>query len=288
MAPSPEGTRGVEGSGGGAPAPLSLRLLRSITRLVPPLPYASGVGNRIAKPLWCARHKERYVLPVWDGVLMLLDPADTVGGNLTFVPHLYERWERAAVRRLVKAGDVFVDLGANIGAYSLWAATLVGPQGTVVAIEPEPNNFATLRLNRDLNHLENVRLCNVGTSDRVEELTMYVNAWNSGGHSFVSKADGGGGAVRIPCKPLADVLREAGLGRVDFLKVDIEGFEEKVLTRFFIDAPPTSPLRPRHLLTELNFGLGGEGAERAARAICDAGFELVTMKGGDALFRRRD
>jgi FkbM family methyltransferase len=271
-----------------APVPRSLKLLRSFTRLIPPVPHASGVGNRVVKPLWCASHADAdsYVLPVWDGVLMIVNPRDMIGGNLTFVPQLYERWGRAAVRRLLRRGDTFVDLGANIGAYSLWVAKLVGPTGTVVAVEPEPRNCTVLRRNVELNGLLNVKTFSVGVSDRSEALTLLLNESNSGGHSFVGQPYARGAGVEVPCKPLADVLRDAKVARVDVMKVDIEGFEEKVLTKFFEDVPRESPLRPNHILTELWFGRRSPEDDRIVRSICAGGYELVSRQKGNALFRR--
>jgi FkbM family methyltransferase len=275
-------------SSDGRRAPFSLKILRSLTRLIPPLPHASGVGNRFVKPLWCALHADSYVLPVWDGVRMVVNPGDTVGGNLTFVPHLYERWERSAVRRLLSHGDTFVDLGANIGAYALWAATLVGPRGTVLAVEPEPRNYALLRRNIELNGLLNVQALHLGVSDRRETLTLFLSESNSGGHTFVHQAESRGRRVDVPCKPVVEVLRDAEVTRVDLMKVDIEGFEERVLSKFLEDVPPDSPLRPKHILTELFFGRSGPAGDRLIRRICEAGYVLVTRKKADALLRRAD
>src|SRR5206468_12565356 len=62
------------------------------------------------------------------------------------------------VRRLLspQLSDVVVDVGANIGAHTVWLARKVGPSGLILAIEPEPNNFMILSLNQQINHLTNV------------------------------------------------------------------------------------------------------------------------------------
>lgn len=72
----------------------------------------------------------------------------------------------------LKPGDVFVDVGANIGYFSLLASKLVGPGGRVVAIEASPEVFDLLRRNLELNKAHNVRAVNVAISDREGSLQL--------------------------------------------------------------------------------------------------------------------
>ena len=188
----------------------------------------------------------------------------------------------------MRPGDTFVDLGANIGAYSLWAAKLVGPRGTVVAVEAEPRNFAVFCRNVQLNGFSNIRTFNIGVSDRYEQLTLFLNETrNSGGHTFVGGLHSGSSSVQVKCKPLAEILREAEVRRVDFMKLDIEGFEERVLSKFFEDVPRDSALRPTHIVTEVLFGRGS-GSHELVRIICEAGYVLAMEKKGSALLQRRN
>jgi hypothetical protein len=106
--------------------------------------FAASVGKRL-------------ILPGLDGPLDLvtwgiktrIDPRRNVTEKrLMFSPSRFEPEERDLLRRELKAGDVFVDVGANVGAYSLWVGPIIGPSGRIVAIEPQPSVLARLCNNR--------------------------------------------------------------------------------------------------------------------------------------------
>jgi FkbM family methyltransferase len=270
-----------------APPPRAFRLLAGLTRLIPPLPHASGISNRIVKPLWCRNHKERYRVEVWKGIEMIIDPADGIGGNLAFIPHLFDAWEREAIRESVPSGGTFVDIGANIGSYALWAALQVGPRGRVLAYEAEPTNFAALVENIALNRFEQISARQVGVSDRSEILRLKLNPnGNCGGHSFVPGVhQDSTEEVEVQCEPLAGLLETSGVATIDFMKLDIEGFEQRVLSKFFSDVPPSSALRPKRILTEMFFGYGKQPGT-LWDAIVSAGYKLERQGKTNALFVR--
>jgi FkbM family methyltransferase len=284
----PEEVAPGKGEASERPLPLMLRVLLSLSRRLPPIPRISGISNRFLKPLWCSRHSGPYVFQVWPGIRMLLDPGDAVGGNLAFIPQLYDRWERAAIRDLLPEGGTFVDVGANVGAYSLWAARVVGERGRVIAYEAEPRNYDVLKTNLELNRVKNATAFNVGVSDQAEQLTLYLNASkNSGGNTFVPGIHPPGpGTITVPCRPLLGLLRESGAARVDFMKLDIEGFESRVLARFFAESPEDSLLRPRYVLTELSFGRGD--TDLLIPKMLEHGYHCVTHRNGNALFQRKN
>src|ERR1039457_4643286 len=267
-------------------APVALVCIRWLTSLIPPVPHASGLSNRIVKPLWCRVSRRPVVLPVWGKMTMLLHPADTVGGTLTFIPHLWDRWGRQYIRRVRKPGSVFVDVGSNIGAYALWAADLVGPKGRVVAIEPDPSTVEILRRNIHLNQLEPViSVCHVGVSDCDEVLRVSRRCGDMGVTRLVS--DGECHGPEIACRTLASVLTSAGVERVDMLKLDIEGFEPKVLRQYFRETEQQPHLRATHILVEIDGGPLSQAEKHSlAELIQSNGYELVHT-GPDAAFRRK-
>jgi len=268
-------------------APRALRIAAGLSRCLPPLPHMSCVGNRILKPLFARRSSRSYILPVWPGQRMLLDPSDCIGGNLTFAPQLYDRWERQAMRALLPARGTFVDVGANVGAYALWAARCVGTGGRVLAIEADPLNFAALEQNIGLNNLANVvDACQAGASDREEVRILSRNVTgNCGGHSFVGTGRDG---VAVTCRPLRDILAEHVIPSVDMMKVDIEGFELTVLRRFFGDVGVGSPLRPRYLLVETTGGPGGvESASELLDFLQAEGYAMLRSDSNALLERVR-
>lgn len=221
---------------------------------------------------------------------MIVDPADCIGGNLAFIPQLFDVWERAAVDKFLPRGGVFIDLGANIGAYSLWAAKRVGPTGRVLAYEAEPMNFSVLLENIAINRFERViQAHRIGVSDTTESLMLQLNdSGNSGGHSFISNVHGERGtSITVGCEPLAKLIAEADIQRVDFMKMDIEGFEQRVLSRFFSDVQVGSPLRPAVILTEMYFGNEKQPDHLLLSTIEQAGYKLHGRKANNYLFVRR-
>jgi FkbM family methyltransferase len=266
--------------------PRLFRILTSLTRRIPDLPHASAVSNRFIKPMWCRTHRDIYRVAVWEGIEMYIDPADSLGGYLAFVPQLYDAPERRAITRLLPEGGTFVDVGANIGAYSLWAARIVGPRGRVLAFEAEPVNYARLLENIALNRFNQVEGINVGVSDRPETLRLQLNqVGNAGGHSFARGAypEGSVPEIDVQCESLAVLLDRSGVARIDFMKLDIERFEQRVLAKFFEDVPRNSPLRPRHMLTEM-YPQDEKGPETLWATIVAAGYRLQWQGKSNALF----
>ena len=262
--------------------PRSFRILSGLTRLIPHLPHASGLSNRIVKPAYCRYHRGRFRVKVWGNIEMIVDPADTIGGNLAFIPQLFDVWERNAIQEYLPRGGVFVDIGANIGSYALWAARQVGPGGRVLAYEAEQNNFAALVENIALNGYRQIDAFQVGVSDKAETLKLRMSDGNTGGHSFALGAERPSPVeVEVKCEPLERLVADAG--HIDFMKLDIEGFEQRVLTQFFDDVPAGSPLRPRFVLTEM---LHGDVVE-LSNTIRSAGYGLVKRSGYNALFARQ-
>jgi FkbM family methyltransferase len=126
--------------------------------------------------------------------------------------------ERDVVRRLLRPGLRAVDVGANIGYYLLLIESAVGPGGSVACFEPEPENLRELERNVEANHFENVRVfaAAVGAEDGRVSMRMGINA-------AVAGAEGGDFAV--PLVRLDSALE----GPVDFVKIDVEGYEGHVL-----------------------------------------------------------
>lgn len=121
--------------------------------------------------------------------------------------------------------DIVVDVGANIGGFTLLAARRVGPTGRVVAVEPEPENFLLLRRNVRQNGFANVRLIQAAVDAQAGRRTLYRSG-DPAMHTLLPRyADGVGVAVTT----LDLVEREEDLPRVDVLKIDVEGAELRVL-----------------------------------------------------------
>lgn len=168
----------------------------------------------------------------------------------------------------LRPGDGFIDVGANIGHYSLLAAGIVGDAGPVVAIEAAQWIHATLDKHVALNQRRNIRTVQVAASDQRGALRLYHgHAGNIGKTTTIARRDESGTTVRagmptpanadgetapasapadmqsseVPALPLADILSADEIARARIIKIDVEGAELQVLRGL---QPLLSRLRP--------------------------------------------
>lgn len=132
---------------------------------------------------------------------------------------------------LIRPGSVILDIGANVGLYSLLGSELTGPGGRILAFEPEPNTCAALKKNLSLNGINNVTTLPMALSDRngMVELVVpeEVKAKFEYGDSYLSmkQTDADKSPAAIPCRRLDEVLEEMNILNVDVIKIDVEGAE---------------------------------------------------------------
>lgn len=184
------------------------------------------------------------------GVRMRLRLNDNSCERRLFVtPHFFEPASLNQLSRRLKANVRFVDVGANIGTYALLAAQAGGKGAKVLAIEPNPNLVNRLRENIFLNDFE-VAVEQVAASDFNGKTTLRRDGNNLGASSTVPKVK-----VRwqepsmdVDCAKIFDLVRKHGFDRIDVMKLDIEGGEDRALMAFLIEAP--EHLWPRFLLIE--------------------------------------
>jgi FkbM family methyltransferase len=159
----------------------------------------------------------------------------------------YNREELDFLRANLVAGGVFVDIGANVGTYALALASAVGERGMVIAIEPHPVIHGRLAFNRAASGFAQVRLVAAAAGDCDGEVMIETDGGNLGAsHVVISKASSD--AFKVPCFTLQRILSDAGATGIDALKIDVEGFEDRVLTDFFARAPEA--LWPRAVVIE--------------------------------------
>ncbi len=129
-----------------------------------------------------------------------------------------------------KRGDIVVDAGARIGTFAAKISSAVGDEGRIIAIEPEPRNFACLQKNIAANRLSNVIAVQKMLWSRKQRLDLYLSG-NSAAHSAYRDEYYGstGECIAVDADTLDNILEESGLGPPDFVKMDIEGSEIEAL-----------------------------------------------------------
>ncbi len=129
----------------------------------------------------------------------------------------------------LRPGDTFVDVGANIGYYSLLASALVGKTGAVVAIEASPAIFQQLERNVARNDSRNVRCANIAASDRRAKLPLFCGPEHNLGETSLYSGPGFRPAGWVNAAPLAEILAPAEIANARLMKIDVEGAEGLVL-----------------------------------------------------------
>ena len=166
-----------------------------------------------------------------DGVRLVSMP-NNFSGLATYIAGSRDPEIQAFIDRRVPAGGVFVDAGANVGAYTVRAARLVGRTGRVIAFEAHPLTFEYLTRSIAANTFTNVTALNKALGAEAGDAQIAFDAANPG-QTHVGAGMGGArigvAGITVPMVTLDGALAGLGVGRVDYLKIDVEGFELAVL-----------------------------------------------------------
>jgi FkbM family methyltransferase len=203
--------------------------LQSICRS---LPLYSGTGRIANSRLFSALAGDTLVhVQTSDGSTVIVDPRDMLGRSILYFGHQDPKisW---VFRRVLRPGDLVVDVGANIGALSIMAARAVGSMGRVLSVEPQPDLVERIRVSCTLNNIANVEVYPVGLSDADRTAKLSVPANNSGYGSLQMQYGPAesGRSVDVPLRHAGAFLTEAvGVGPLRLLKIDVEGHEAEVM-----------------------------------------------------------
>jgi FkbM family methyltransferase len=178
---------------------------------------------------WRRRYEPlAYHLPT--GGVLLLEPGHAFTGCFWPDVDRYEPEVCAFLRRVLKPGATFIDCGANVGYFSVQAGDLVGQSGTVVSIEANPDTYKLLDRNLRANNFGTAIHC--ALTSQGEEVELFVpGSWDV--YSSLRAASIVEGvpdhSYKVRARKLDEVVEELGLGRVDLVKIDVEGGELDVL-----------------------------------------------------------
>ena len=165
------------------------------------------------------------------GDRMELHLPDLVSGAI----YLEGQWEpdiTQYIRANLAPGDIFVDVGANIGYYTLIASRLVGARGKVYAIEASPKIYARLMRNIEINNRTNITTLNAAASDKKGELPIFFGGKWNWGHTTTVKSLGEKEGLQFETMVGADRLDQLigpELLAARLIKIDVEGAEARVL-----------------------------------------------------------
>jgi FkbM family methyltransferase len=184
----------------------------------------------------------------------------------------WEASETAFLRRVLTPGATFVDVGANIGYFSVLASALVGGSGRVIAVEPERRNLALLKANLWRNGCGNAIVLPIAAYRHTGFLPLVLNEDNRGDHQ-VGWHDGA--SALVPCARLDDLL--GGLD-VDVIKIDTQGVDHDVIAGLL--RLIRRPVRPTILCEFWLEGMERRGVDpgQVATGYRELGFELALLR----------
>ena len=220
------------------------------------------------------------------GATVVLNPTDpVVSGALHF--GVYEKAETRFFQSACRDGMTFLDVGANLGYYTALAARAVGPNGRVLAVEPDPDSFGYLEQTIAANAVGNVEAFPVAASDAPATLPLYISTDNRGDNRLYASGEDRP-QVEVAARPLDALLRENKIDTVDLIKIDVQGYEPKVISglRETITSSPNLTL-----LTEFwpqGIDEAGEDANEFLQTLRELGLTLHELQPDGSLAELTD
>lgn len=204
-----------------------------------------------------------------EGFSMILDPEDKIISRTIAVSGWWEPSETKFLKKIVKEGMTAVDIGANIGYFTILLSKLVGPNGRVISFEPNPNSFSILKRNIMENKLDNVLPVQKAVTNYEGKTKLYVSTDNHGDNRIfgfqIEETDENRHEIIVDTTFLdRELLNE----KIDVMKIDAQGSELhimeggtetiqknralKIILEFWPVALTVQGKRPRDLLTKIH------------------------------------
>lgn len=172
------------------------------------------------------------------GVRMRIVPYKNVcERRILFTPQYFDLDEIRLIAARNKGDFTFIDVGSNVGWYSLLVARSVCASSRILAVEPQPEIFDRLIHNIRLNPFGTIKAVDCAVADKTGELTLFLDPFNKGEASLKIVNSSQTDTIRVPAVTLLDLVNREGFSHLDAVKLDVEGAEDLILDPFFRDAP---------------------------------------------------
>ena len=177
-----------------------------------------------------ARKKGSFVVNTHDCVLNVIPDDDGLSSELLVFGY-HEKDTTDFVTKYLKKNMICFDIGANIGYYSTLYSKLVGENGKVVSIEPSPLNFEYLKKNLEQQKMENFLIFNCACGEKSEDVDFQVDRRGNKCFILTDKTEKLDDCeiIRVPVRTIDEIVDEIKLEQIDFLKMDVEGYEWNAL-----------------------------------------------------------
>lgn len=230
----------------------------------------SGVHNPVAAVLdRLGLRRSPYILRSRNGPVMELRPKT---GDLFGFYEIVLRRDYFAAGQVIEPGATVIDVGANIGCFTITAAKLAGPTGRVIAIEPEESTYQQLLRNIKLNRLDNVTALRLAVGATEGEILLHSdpNRLFSSVFSSVNGRPVEGSDQRVPMVTLDSLMEKYGIERCDYLKLDCEGAEHEIVANM----SPATASRVKQITMEVH-KIAGFDSEMLTNRLESFGYQRV-------------
>jgi len=172
----------------------------------------------------------------------------------------------------LKKDMVCLDVGGNIGYYTLFESNIVGENGKVIAIEPSPPNFQHLKKNLEIQNTENVDAYNFAAGDKDGEINFLVYEESNGSFTIPDgeTTDLPGELIKVQAKRLDTFLDELKQDHVDFVRMDVEGYESHIIGGMTNTIKKSKPMFQIEVHASI---MGKEGTKKFLKTFQDFGYE---------------
>lgn len=236
--PAPWGTFAPRGMG---------RIVLILCRLLPAGVPALYRVTKLLRAVMKRRRLQFYDVECRGLRLRLQNRGNYTDTRLLFSPQFYDREELDWLCAELESGGTFLDIGGNIGAYSLLVGARLGPKVSVHTVEPAPGLCKRIEINRAFNKVQ-LELHQIALSDYDGDGHIVLSAPQQGENRLCAGGAAPDDSVRVPVTTLHGLCESSGIREIRALKIDIEGHEYRVLSRFFEVAPVS--LRPGAIVIE--------------------------------------
>jgi FkbM family methyltransferase len=187
------------------------------------------------------------------GARLVVNPNEYLGRSVYYTGD----WDRKitwVISKLLRPGDVFIDIGAHCGVAAIAAAKLMGPSGVVHAFEPQPDLAVMLAESAKSNGYNGVYVHNIALSDKAAELDLFIVEGKQI-YATLEPSDARHKRIQVRVENASDFLMGLNLEKVRLIKIDVEGHEETILSaaRRFLDATPVDAILFESVATEGSF-----------------------------------
>lgn len=259
--------------------PFAERLLRKfsigrdtqslVSRLVP---------NNYQYPVGSMRNFE------YKGVNLSLDIHDYVSHYLYFG---FKDRSHEVLMNLVRSGDTILDIGTNYGTTILQFGKLIGSSGRAYGFEPDPVNFSICSENLSRNNLSNVSVENIGLGRKMGEVALVVDTESNRGCNRIGVPSTDKEWHKVVIWNLDEWIEDRKVGKVDLIKIDVEGYEMEVLsgaTRLLNEFAPTLFVE----LDDSNLGQQGSSAKELVQFLEKHRFAITHAESGSIITSEND